>query len=133
MLERNDVAKVECAPPAAQPPSIHPYAYAHKCNVWEERHCGQTTHAHHLCRDAHGGPRPLLPHSRTSKRKCSYMPTQPCYHIQPQLFAQAGNSVEGAFLVRQSGKRVGDFVLSVFLKGKPQHFVITVSTAKILI
>jgi len=41
-----------------------------------------------------------------------------------KLFKQPENSVQGAFLVRESAKRQGEFALSVFLSSKPQHFVI---------
>jgi hypothetical protein len=34
---------------------------------------------------------------------------------------------EGLFLVRESQKRAGDYVLSVYNLGKIQHFIITVS------
>lgn len=46
-----------------------------------------------------------------------------------QKFSQRGNNVEGAFLVRESSKRQGDFVLSVVLEGKAQHYVITVQSS----
>eukprot|EP00041_Stephanoeca_diplocostata_P024821 m.638484 g.638484 ORF g.638484 m.638484 type:complete len:404 (-) comp22606_c1_seq6:3537-4748(-) len=46
-----------------------------------------------------------------------------------QKFSQPGNNVEGAFLVRESSKRKGDFVLSVVLGGRAQHYVITVQSS----
>eukprot|EP00037_Helgoeca_nana_P002844 m.36553 g.36553 ORF g.36553 m.36553 type:complete len:370 (+) comp12867_c0_seq1:78-1187(+) len=44
-----------------------------------------------------------------------------------ELFKQPGNNVQGAFLIRESAKRPGEFALSVYLNGKPQHFVIKVN------
>ena len=42
-----------------------------------------------------------------------------------QLMAREGNE-NGVFLVRESSKKKGDYVLSVY-QGKVQHFVITVA------
>lgn len=38
---------------------------------------------------------------------------------------------EGLFLVRESGKRIGDYVLSVYNFNKVQHYIITVRCSSV--